>query len=128
MGREKEADSLGIKEARKVVRFSPKSFSQCRLFSYIQENKEYVSGKGIVHHIVETVVYFECLHVARPETLGGTCWKGTIVCKDCLVPCAESDCGRMVCKSRTCDCGAVKDGKLYCSRHAASGLLALLFG
>lgn len=130
MKKKQDVQNLSIKEARKVVRISPEFFSQCRVFSSTEEKKEYISGKGIVHLIIETIVYFECLHVATPHVMGGSCWRGTVVCKDCLVYCAEPGCSNMVCKSRTCDCGRVKeDGKLYCSGHCkAPGLLSLLFG
>ena len=118
--------SVGIKEVRVVQRFSPESFSQCGAFSRKDIKKEYKPGKGIVHTVVETVVYFDCLHKATPDNLGGSCWRGTVVCKECLVKCAEPKCGRYVCRVSSCICGGVRDGRVYCTRHFGMGLIEFL--
>jgi|GEM_PF-3400843 len=121
---------LNIKQSIVVERLHPESFSQCHIFSSTKERKFYKPRKGIVYFVERIIVNFECMHKAEPETYGGSCWKGTEVCRQCLVVCAEPGCGRMVCKSKTCGCGSVKeDGKLYCSRHSGVGsLFSLLFG
>ena len=118
--------SIGIKEAVIIRKISPEYFRECGTFSRRDVKKEYKPGKGIVHSIVDTVVYFECLHQATPESLGGVCCRGTVVCKECIVKCAEPKCGRYVCSVASCNCGGMRDGQVYCTRHIHTGIIGLL--
>jgi hypothetical protein len=117
---------VGIRDTQIIQRISPETFSQCRRFSHKEVKKEYRPGSGIVQNIVETVVYFDCLHPATAETYGGACWLGTEVCKDCLVRCSEPDCSRWVCRAANCTCGGERDGQIYCRKHLATGIMGFL--
>jgi len=117
---------LGIRHARRIVRASSESFTECGEFSHIEEKKVYKPGEGIVHTIIETVVYFDCLHKATPDSLGGTCCLGRVVCRSCIIRCAEPGCTNMICAVRGCRCGGRKNGQLYCWRHGGVGFIEYL--
>lgn len=117
---------VGIKEVKVIRRVSSESFMECGTFSRRDMKKEFKPGKGIVQSIIDTVVYFDCMHQATPESLGGVCWLGTVVCKDCIIKCAEPECFRYVCRAAHCNCGGMRDGRVYCRRHLHTGIIGLL--
>ena len=116
----------GIKTIKNIRRLSSTSFSETGEFFTVEERKRYVKGKGIVVEKIESISYFDCLHLATPEALGGKCSCGLVVCKNCLVRCAEPGCSNMVCLSKGCNCGGSRDGKLYCWEHGGVGLIKYL--
>jgi hypothetical protein len=118
--------SVGIKEVKVIRRVSPESFTKCGTFSRRDIKKEYRPGRGIVQSVIDTIVYFDCLHQATPESLGGMCWLETVVCKQCLIMCAEPGCGRDVCRASHCNCGGMRDGRVYCTKHLNTGIRGFL--